>query len=113
MQKKFWENMKIITVLSFIMTLVLGSDIPWEKLQTICFSWPIAKNIFYDISVGIFSSMILVWCIDRIQLKESEKQAAKQRLILYNKLAPILTKYYEFYLFLYIATRNKPVDSND
>lgn len=113
MDKNFWRNMKIITLLSLILTLILGSDIPWKELQTICFSWAIAKNILYDISVGIFSSMILVWCIDRIQLSETERKEAKQRLILYNKIAPILTKYYEFYLYLYIATRNKPVESND
>ena len=113
MDKNFWRNMKIITLLTLILTLILGSDIPWKELQTICFSWAIAKNILYDISVGIFSSMILVWCIDRIQLSETERNETKQRLILYNKLAPILTKYYEFYLYLYIATRNKPVKNND
>lgn len=113
MDKKFWRNMKIITLITLILILILGSDIPWEKIQTICFSWTIAKDILYDISVGIFSSMILVWCIDRIQLREIESKEAKQRLILYNKMAPILKKYYEFYLYLYIATRNKPVKSND
>lgn len=113
MDKYFWRNMKIITLLSLILSLILGSDIPWKNLQTICFSWAIAKNILYDISIGIFSSMILVWCIDRIQLSETERKEAKQRLILYNKMSPVLTKYYDFYLYLYIATRNKPVKSND
>lgn len=111
--KDFGRNMKIITLLSLILTLILGSNIPWKELHTVCFSWAIAKSMLYDISVGIFSSMILVWCIDRIQFSETEKKEAKQRLILYNKMAPILTKYYEFYLYLYIATRNKPVKSND
>ena len=113
MDKDFWRNMKIITFLSLILTLILGSDIPWKELHTICFSFPIAKSILYDISDGVFYSMILVWCIDRIQLNETEKKEAKQRVLLYNKMAPILTKYYDFYLFLYIATRNKPVKSND
>ena len=113
MDKHFWRNMKIITLLSLMLTLILGSDIPWKELQTICFSWPIVKNILYDISVGIFSSMILVWCIDRIQFIQTERKKAEQRLIIYNKMAPVLTKYYEFYLFLYIATRNEPVKSND
>ena len=113
MDKQFWRNMKIITILSIVFTLVLGSDIPWKELQTMRFSWEITKTILYDISVGIFSSMILVWCIDRIQLRESERKKANQRVILYNKMAPILTKYYDFYLYLYIATRNEPVKSND
>ena len=35
----------------------------------------------------------------------------KRRLILYNKISPLLEDYYNFYLFLYIATRNVPVAS--
>lgn len=110
--KDFWRWMLIITLLSLFFTFVLGSEIPWYNLTSICFSWPLLKNILYDISVGIFSSMILVWCIDRIQMKDSEKQESKKRLILYNKLAPVLREYYDFYLFLYIATRCTPVESN-
>lgn len=84
MNKNFWKSMLVITMVSLVMTLILGSDIPWKELSTICFSWAIAKSILYDVSVGIFSSMILVWCIDRIQLRETEKKEAKQRIILYN-----------------------------
>ena len=112
MNKQFWKIMIAITIVSLIMTFIFGSEIPWDNLQTISFSWSITKDILYDISVGVFSSMILVWCIDRIQIRESEKQNAKQRLILYNKLAPVLKKYYEFYLYLFIATRNNPVDAD-
>ena len=60
---------------------------------------------------GAKESMILVWCIDRIQHRESEKQESQQRLIIYNKLIPFLSEYYDFYLKLYIATRSTPVDS--
>lgn len=110
-RKKFWWLMGIITVLSLIATVLFGSEIAWDDLSKGYFSWPIAKTILYDISVGVFSSMILVWCIDRIQQKETEKREAKQRLILYNKLTSFLTEYYDFYLKLYIATRDNPVDS--
>ena len=110
-KEKFWRLMLLITVVSLITTFIFGSEIPWHDLSTIKFSYALAKNILYDISVGVFSYMILVWCIDRIQQKEAEKQDAKQRLILYNKLTPFLTEYYDFYLKLYIATRNIPVDS--
>lgn len=110
-RKKFWWLMWIITVLSLIFTVLFGSEIPWNDLSKGYLSWPIAKTILYDISVGVFSSMVLVWCIDRIQQKETEKREAKQRLILYNKLTPFLTEYYDFYLKLYIATRDNPVDS--
>ena len=110
MNKRFWRIMVLITIVSLIMTFVFGSDIPWNNLKNITFSWTLTKEILYDISVGVFSSMILVWCIDRIQQRETEKQNAKQRLILYSKLAPVLKKYYEFYLCLFIATRNDPVE---
>lgn len=110
-RKKFLWLMWIITVLSLIFTVLFGSEIAWDDLSKGYFSWPIAKTILYDISVGVSSSMVLVWCIDRIQQKETEKREAKQRLILYNKLTPFLTEYYDFYLKLYIATRDNPVDS--
>ena len=110
-RKKFLWLMWIITVLSLIFTVLFGSEIAWDDLSKGYFSWLIAKTILYDISVGVSSSMVLVWCIDRIQQKETEKREAKQRLILYNKLTPFLTEYYDFYLKLYIATRDNPVDS--
>ena len=113
MKNSFWKFMLGLTLLSLTFTVILGSEIPWENLSVVCFSWPLAKVILYDISVGILSSMILVWCIDRIQLKMVEREDAKRRLILYNKISPLLEDYYNFYLFLYIATRNAPVTSND
>lgn len=110
---RFWKWMLTITLASLVATFVFGSEIPWTNLRLARFSWSIAKSILYDISVGVFSSMILVWCIDRIQLQVTEKQAAKQRAIVYNKLGPLLTDYYNFYLFLYIATRDTPVEANN
>ena len=113
MKKIFWKLMFLITLISLLFTFIFGSEIPWGNLESAYFSWPLAKKILYDISVGVFSSMILVWCIDRIQLRETEKQESKQRLILYNKLTPFLTDYYNFYLFLYIATRSIPVEPDN
>ena len=110
MKNSFWKFILGLTLLSLIFTVIFGSEIPWGNLWTVCFSWPLAKAILYDISGGIFSSMILVWCIDRIQLKMVEREEAKRRLILYNKISPLLEDYYNFYLFLYIETRNVPVD---
>ena len=110
MKNRFWKLMIGITLLSLLFTIILGSEIPWENLKEACFSWPLAKTILYDISVGVFSSMVLVWCIDRIQLNMTEREESKRRLILYNKISPLLEEYYNFYLFLYIATRNVPVD---
>ena len=112
MKNTFWKFMLVITIVSFIFTIIFGSQIPWGNLSTACFSWPITKGILYDISVGIFSSMILVWCIDRIQLRMEEKEEEKRRLILYSKISPLLEEYYNFYLYLYIATRNVPVAPN-
>lgn len=112
MTKNFWKLMLTITLLSTCATFILGSEIPWTNLKSICFSWPLLKDILYDMAVGVSSSMILVWCIDRIQMRETEKQEAKKRMILYNKLAPVLKDYYDFYIFLYIATRSTSVESD-
>lgn len=112
MLNNFWKFMWCLTVISFIFTIIFGSEISWKNINDISFSWTITKNILYDISVGIFSSMIIVWCIDRIQIKIVERENAKRRLFLYNKISPLLEDYYNFYLFLYIATRNIPVPPN-
>lgn len=109
MKNRFWIFMLGITILSLLFSVIFGSEIPWGNIKATCFSWPLAKVILYDISVGVFSSMVLVWCIDRIQLNMSEKEESKRRLIFYNKISPLLEEYYNFYLFLYIATRNTPV----
>lgn len=111
MKNSFWKSMLVVTIFSLIFTVIFGSEIPWGNLKAACFSWPLTKAILYDISVGVFSSMVLVWCIDRIQLNMSEREESKRRLILYNKISPLLEEYYNFYLFLYIATRNVPVSS--
>jgi hypothetical protein len=41
-----------------------------------------------------------------------EIKEAKRRLFLYNKISPLIEDYYNFYLFLYIATRKAPVEPN-
>lgn len=59
MKDNFWKSLRWITILSLICTLFFGSEIPWENLKTICFSWALTKMILYDVSVSVFSSMIL------------------------------------------------------
>lgn len=109
MKNNFWKFIVGIAFFSLIATIIFGSEIPWKNLSTIGFSWPLAKSILYDISVGVLSSMILVLCIDRIQIKMEDIEEAKRRLFLYNKISPLIENYYNFYLFLYIATRKAPV----
>lgn len=113
MKNSFWKFIIGIAFFSLIATIIFGSDIPWENLGAIGFSWPLAKNILYDVSVGILSSMILVLCIDRIQIKMERIEEAKRRLFLYNRISPLIEDYYNFYLFLYIATRKAPVEPNN
>ena len=113
MNKLYEKRLLIITCMSLSLSIVLGSEIPWHDLSLICFSWPLAKNILYDMSIGVFASTILVWAIDQIQLREQERENSKKRIILYNKLEPVLKKYYDFYLLLYKATRREKVKATD
>ena len=98
-----------ITVISFVGIIFLKSSFDFKDLSNNYFSWSIAKNILYDIFVGIFSAMVLVWGIDEINNRHEEKEKEKQHFIVYNRLIPVFNVYYEFYLKMYIFTRKNKV----
>ncbi|MBQ8604999.1 MAG: hypothetical protein IJ410_09195 [Oscillospiraceae bacterium] len=102
-----------VTIISFLLMVMFKSDIDFVNLANNYFSVPLAKEILYDISVGTFSAMILVWLIDEMNARNEEKEEKKRRLVIYRKLKPILNEYYEFYLKLYIATRKEEVVINE
>lgn len=61
MRKKLFLVGKIVlTVISLIGVIIFKSDIDCTNLSNISFDSAIAKEIVYDISIGIFSAMVLV-----------------------------------------------------
>ena len=93
--------------------ILFKSEIDFKNITMNHFSIDITKEILYDVSVGIFSAMILVWLIDEMSVRNEKREEKKRHLLVCRKLKPILNEYYEFYLKLYIATRKNAVLSND
>lgn len=75
----------LITVVSFVIVVIAKSNIDWSNLQNNYVDLSLVKEIVYDLAVGVFSAMILVWFIDEIsnhiqerQSQEKEKAAIKR-----------------------------------
>ena len=56
----------LITVVSFVIVVIAKSNIDWSNLQNNYVDLSLVKEIVYDLAVGVFSAMILVWFIDEI-----------------------------------------------
>ena len=89
-----------VTIISFLCMIIFKSDIDFVNLANNYFSISLTKEILYDVSVGTFSAMILVWLIDEVNARNEEKEDKRRRLVIYRKLKPLLNEYYEFYLKL-------------
>lgn len=104
---------KAFTILSFLGIIFWGIDIDFGNIKNIIISFEEIRNILYDISIGIFSAMILVWGIDEVNERIRNEEEKKRYNFVYRKLIPILNEYYEFYLKLYIFTRKDKVKEDE
>lgn len=98
MSHKQFKNLKVwITILSFIFAIVMKSDIDWSNLQNNYVDWHRVKEICYDLSVGVFSAMILVWFIDEIGNKIEEKKSIEKEKAIIIRFDKVLQRYIEQY----------------
>ena len=106
----------MITIISFVAILISKSTIDWSNIWNNTIDSLLLKESIYDISVGIFSAMVLVWFIDeineRIKIKQT-KQAENETILRFDK---INQKYIDRYKALFYCTvtpisdRTKPAD---
>ena len=79
MKKRGFFILKIlITVVSFVIVVIAKSNIDWSNLQNNYVDLSLAKEIVYDLAVGVFSAMILVWFIDEISNHIQERQSQEK-----------------------------------
>lgn len=109
MKKKFRASLVIISVTGLLGTLYFGLCWPSKHYNNPNINLVTFISILYDISVGVLASTVIVWGVDFLQQIDKEKRLQKQHILLYKKLEPFLNSYYDFFLKLYIATRNFPV----
>lgn len=97
-----FRNWKIvITVASFLGIILCKSNIDWSNLANNYIDINRVKEILYDLCIGIFSALVLVWIVDDInnsiqekKLKESEREAIKRA---HRVIQLYIDKYEVFY----------------
>lgn len=101
-KKKFFLWKIGITVISFILVILVKSNIDWNNLSNNYIDLELCREIAYDLSVGVFSAMILVWFIDEINEHIQEKTNKNAELEKIKRADRILQQYIERYqLFFY------------
>lgn len=90
-----------ITGVSLVAAILFKSNINTSTLENIHIDGFLVKDFLYDLSIGVFSAMVLVWFIDEIgnHLSISEAQdAEKEMIIQFNK---VLQQYIDRYILLF------------
>lgn len=112
-RKKIFCWWKItLTIISLIGAVLAKSRINWHSLLDNHFDRILIKDIIYDLSVGIFSAMILVWFIDEIneRVRDAEKRNREiEQIRRLNSLLQIYIGQYRLSFYCLIT----PVDKQD
>ena len=99
----------VITAISIVGIIFTRSNINWQNILSNRIDFVILKDIVYDLSIGVFSAMVLIWIIDGISERDRKREERQRLKVLYRKMIPPIKAYYEFYLKLYVATRKEKV----
>lgn len=100
--KNFFLWKIILSIASFVIIILSKSEINWDDFSKNYFDGVLAKEIIYDLSVGIFSAMILIWFIDEINERIQAKKQREERVLKIKRADRLLQPYIERYkLFLY------------
>lgn len=91
----------LITVVSFIVLVVAKSNIDWSNLQNTYIDFSLVKEIVYDLAVGVFSAMILVWFIDEISNRIQEHQSQEKEKASIKRFDKVLQRYIDQYITLF------------
>lgn len=94
-RKKFFCLKIIITVISFIVVILSKSIIDWSNWSNNYIDLALFKEIVYDLSVGVFSAMILVWFIDEINEHIQEKISQAKEIAEITRASKLLQLYIE------------------
>lgn len=111
MKKRDFFIMKIlITVVSFIVLVVAKSNIDWSNLQNNYIECSLVKEIVYDLAVGVFSAMILVWFIDEISNRIQEHQSQEKEKASIKRFDKVLQRYIDQYITLFYCVATPLLD---
>lgn len=97
MDKKFKLWKIVLTVFSFLLAIVTKSNIDWINLKNNYIDLLLVKEIIYNLSIGVFSAMILIWFIDEIGNHIQERQSKNKELNIIKRFDKVLQCYIEQY----------------
>lgn len=107
MERKIkFRNYKIaITVVSFLGMLLFKSNIDWNNLANNYIDINRVKEILYDLCIGIFSALVLVWIVDDINNSIQEKKSKENEMKAIKRAHRVIQLYIEKYKkFYYCVT---------
>ena len=113
MRKRLFLISKIaLTAISLISIIALKSNIDWTNLLNNAVNIAIAKEIAYDIAIGVFSAMILVWFIDEIGNHIKEQQSRQKEITVIKRFNKVLQRYIEQYVTMYYCVSTPLTNRN-
>lgn len=110
--RRFTALKIIITVISLICALLFKSDIDWANLSNNYINMTLVKEILYDLSIGIFSAMVLVWFIDEIGSRIQERKSREKELNIIARFNKVILLYINQYIDLFYCTVT-PLENRD
>ena len=112
-EEKMFEKAKFILLIGSGIVLVLAkSQIDYSNLINLHFEFTLFKDIVYDLSIGIFSSMILVFFVDAITERIDIKKQYLHRVSCIIQAHKILSVYIEKYKLFYYCVVT-PISERD
>lgn len=98
--KFFWLKLAI-TIVSFGGTLFFKSNIDWSNFQNNHIDLSLLKEISYDLSICVFSAMILIWFIDEIGQHIQIRQSKEKECAMIKRFDRVLQQYIERYVTMF------------
>lgn len=111
-KQKFFLWKLGLTIISFIVVFWIKSNIDWSNLSNNYIDLQLCREIVYDLSIGVFSAMILIWFIDEISDRIQDKSNKDAEIKRIQRADRILQKYIERYeVFFYCVVT--PIENRD
>lgn len=105
--------MKIaITIISLLCAIIFKSQIDWSNWGNNYVDVSLVKEILYDLSIGVFSAMILVWFIDEIGTHIQERKSKDKERDTIKRLNKIIFLYIDQYMDLFYCVVT-PIEERD
>lgn len=109
--KFFWWKITI-TIISLLGVIGGKSSIDWSNLSNNHINPAFVKDIIYNLSVGVFSAMILVWFIDEISNHIQEHQSKDKEISEIKRFDKVLQCYIKQYVTLFYCVVT-PIDKRN